>query len=1180
MNSNIDPPQPSPAPTIGSEFPGLFPRTPDLSTTSSTQTQPQFPTSARDSADEQAQINRQEQYQSAGKALLGAAAGFLVGGPLGAALGGGLVGLSQVESDAIHRRNANGDQSTSTTSKPSNVGQSQRVDETHRPEFGNDAVDKSNAAFAQSPAQQLVGGDKEGAGITGAGALGGALLAGASGAKVGENEVQSPWTADDIKDRQGLVEDSHMAAPPAPDYGTPAIEKELSSLAASPAQQLLRSNTSSSVSQAEASLLAGAAGAKLAGKEVEEPAKAPLDKLEAKHADVGSPLGLAQDQDDEIQDDEAKAQPLKREARSAEHEAHISALPSRPDLSTATRPSESSFAAAVLSAGEDVHTPDETGATSYAGFGSGPREIRASDREEGEEPGLSEVRSVTPTPTSAVSVEEQQVAHNPAPLLPAALAGTAAGAALLGPETAKDAPQDFVPYSPPVTEQSPEAKLAAATPLPETPAAEETPAKSYAPAILGYGGLYPNSPQTENANPALSSTDIIPATVNAQNVKQAVQPVRTNAEVPRATSPEHSHGKELAAGAAGLGAGALAAHELGSRDQVLEPEPVQDEMPIEQALEAGPELATPVSTSSAAAPATLAAEEATPRVAPSPGPHAAHVPTTTNAMNHNQEVEPVQEGAVVPTEDKGKGKEVLEGAALAAGSGAIGSELLHREHEPSATVPPTLVSQPTSSTVDTVPTATQSNNGLDAQRAFPPLPHFNRDQALNGTDEPILNPSTHGTTNRAIDPKVLAAESTATSPEQAGFAAVPEGGTLTSAMQDFTHLSQPSQAAHEQALAESGAGGVGAVPVSEGAGVEKVEPEESHHKVPLAAVGAGAAGVGAGVLAGDVIAKDHVNTASNVPLDPASSAAVPPSSAAAVAPPPPVGAAPPVGQPTQTLAQPQPVQPVQPVQPAPTPVSRFVEQTAPTGAETPSSTRAVRGTPTASTTPTSSVFTGEATPPAPATATSRDASPARGRPLSGLQDGTSLFDAGIVNRSPHMHIQTTAKDGKHRLHRKSLSGSIRRMSADLGGQEGASPLGQGHGAGVQRPQLTTIESERRERMMDDVVGVRDPTFAAVPSASTVQPPPSAITTPSPHTTSASPHTPSSPASPASPGNANVGRKLSRRRQPSASESTPSTGEKKDGFFSRLMHGSGHKKQGSKGASPVASPRGSVDGGRP
>ena len=59
--------------------------------------------------------------------------------------------------------------------------------------------------------------------------------------------------------------DTHQA------FGTPAVEKEQAELAHSPAQQLLNNSNDDDDGHLGEALLAGAAGAKLASNEVEEP---------------------------------------------------------------------------------------------------------------------------------------------------------------------------------------------------------------------------------------------------------------------------------------------------------------------------------------------------------------------------------------------------------------------------------------------------------------------------------------------------------------------------------------------------------------------------------------------------------------------------------------------------------------------------------------------------------------------------------------------------------------------------------------------------------------------------------------------------------------------------------------------------------------------------------------------
>lgn len=304
-------PEPSPAPTLDDSFPGFYPPTPGPDPPHAA-SNPFPPADAQ--ADPAAALDPltqpHDRIEGAGRALLGAAAGFVVGGPVGAAIGGGLAGLSVVEGEGIAKRFAGDRAPTPTTEEDAGVSEADT-----RPEFGSDAVEKEQDALASSPAQKLVGGDDaEGAKITGAGALGGALLAGAAGAKVEENEVRSPGTEDDEAERTGAVEVGsvgHSASrralahgvplqpatttsehtPAEPAFGTPAVEKTQAALASSPAQQLL--SRTDSAAAAESALLAGAAGAKGAvSNEVEEPAKAPLDVATQRAVDAGAGVGV------------------------------------------------------------------------------------------------------------------------------------------------------------------------------------------------------------------------------------------------------------------------------------------------------------------------------------------------------------------------------------------------------------------------------------------------------------------------------------------------------------------------------------------------------------------------------------------------------------------------------------------------------------------------------------------------------------------------------------------------------------------------------------------------------------------------------------------------------------------------------------------------------------------------
>ncbi|GAA5852577.1 hypothetical protein JCM8547_002550 [Rhodosporidiobolus lusitaniae] len=1214
----MQPPEPSPAPTLDHNFPGFYRSTTASTFAPSDESHDDYDDTTQPySALEQAE----EVLENTAKALYGTAAS-VAGGLLGS------LGLSQ-------SRSSQGDDGTATPkaagSRPSTAKKEDKVDETHRPEFGDDAVENEKAALAASPAQALISDDREeGSKLTGEGALGSALLAGAAGAKVVENEVRSPTTEADDKERMGGIEEPAVASPPAPTFSTKPDD-----LSSSPAQRLLRSITSSSITKDETALLAGAAGATSDHQDLGEPANAPLDKLAEKSAEAGAPLGKPKGNEEE--EHEEKSVPLKREISSPpspqlEHDRHLSSLSPSSSSSPSPLPtlphqdSQSSFAAAVLGAAEGVSTPTETGAREASGFGDGPREILASDvfeEPKGAEKPTPTVADVATAPATAVAPKEDdsEVVHNPAPLVPAALAGTAAGASLLGPEAQADAPRDFEPYAAPVVEQSPEAKVAAATPLPETPGLGTAPtSKSFAPAIIGAGGLYPNSPdQTVTPLPnatASASTETIPATVNAQNVKAVVDPVEP-------TEAEEDHSKRnaaLAAGAGAAGAGGLAAA-LSDRNEGEKPtNSSAEEIPMQTALAAGPDGL------GSAAPAFTGAGAAALPTETVDHPEHGSAPAVTNALAVKDVVDPVEKNASVPhathpehfeegdekpftREEKGKGREVplAEGAAVGAGAGFLGNEAISRENEivpPSSAfqenlnTAPGVVSQPTSSTIDTLgaDSTLSKPDSFSDQRAFPTVPHFNRAAALNSTDEPVLDSSAAESAAAPLDPKVLAAESKATSPEQAGFAPIPAGAPMTAAAQDFAHLSTPAPAPF----------------VGDAVGAEeKREYEEGTGRDKLPLIAAAGASVGAGALGAGIIAHDHAAKTAPAPPVGAPPAATTMVGGAVPAQPVAAGMAPTPVQAAVLPTQAQPVQPVQPVQPIPTqqqlqpqtPVSRFTEQTyaGRPGAETPSSTCAVKGTPagsSAETTPASSVNGGRTPPQQPAF-------------QQQAHQPINLIDAGIVERSPHLHIQTTKSETGHkRLHRKSLSGATAALVAprhapqqpQQGGVVQTAPSGvTGFDGEARRPHLPTIQSEgRRERMMVDIVGVRDPTYAAVPSASSHQPPLSSsayVAQPRTSTSSAGSSaslvngpshahrasgtiTPPSSIAPTpvlatgSPqqNQDGVSRKLSKARRGSEA------GEKKEGFFSRLMHGgAGHKRTASGGShGSVGSPRASGD----
>ncbi|GAA5858394.1 hypothetical protein JCM1840_001182 [Sporobolomyces johnsonii] len=971
-------PEPSPAPTLSPQFPGFFPPTPAA-------VSPSASPSHGDALDRAgASLPESHSHVSAAGVLLGAAAGFALGGPVGAAIAGGLVGVGTLENEALAAREHDNVKGHERTAVPATVT---------NPGFAVQA-DNANAALADSPAQRLVGGDSsnEGSKLTGEGALGGALLAGAAGAKVEENEIEEPGMALDAGDR---------SRGPAPDFGTPAIEKEQAALAASPAQQLLGSRTASTLN-AEEALLAGGAGAKAENLEVAEP-----DTTLPKEFPGGTGAAMVA----------TASTPLEREGSTAPASAPTARHPVGLKQ-LGPQESSSSFAAAVLAAGERVHTPDrEDVPLSIDGSGREHPLIEASD------------------------VDQDNIVYNPEPKILAAATG-AGIAAPLAAGTMSERPKDFEPYTPPIIEPSPateELKVAAAVPLPATPAEESTiGSKQLSPAIVPASfaifsaGTEPQHPQH---------------ITNAQNLKQQHEPIVADEGVPHARSPEHD---EL------------------DRGELVKPRDRED-----------------------------------------------------------------------PSK-KGKGKEVLGGAAVGAAAGAAGVEALdHREkpgsaptsvfHENFTTpqprgeseangflIPPVLASHDTDTSVSTTaahdPLLARADP-LDDQRAFPTVPHMKPGATTINADEPVLQEGdaavgrgTGGPATPVIDPKDLASVQ-ATSLEQAGF------DQPSSAAMDFAHSSEPAPGAEDAALRE----------------------EEEKSKVPLVA-GAGMAGVGAGALAGGVLARDHVAFA-------------------------PVATAVQPAQPT-TYAQPRP--------------SKFAASRSPAvvgGTESPSSTRAVKGTPPPVAASTDSSPTTSMHSHSPVTST-----PSTPRAAGGLADG--------IERSPHMKIQTHVDSAGHkRLHRKSLS-SERRPIIGIGATH-ASTRSSGESA-RERPALNTVWSEdKRDRMLDGLSGVPDP---AVYGKSSPSSPAGRVATPPPsgdsrfiNSTSGSPtaaaHMPASgPAQmPASvdatstgsavvgSGGAGVQRKLSKARRSSgaANEEQP----KKEGFLHKVLHrSSGEHKRTASGES--------------
>jgi len=271
-------PEPSPAPTLAG-VPGYFPPTPDLTSSSSAHPDPFSSTSTATEDD-----TIQHRVNNAAGVLMGAAAGLVAGGISGAATLAGIVGLGELENDGLKSKLAQDEATTPTEEKK---------------EPFDTQGEKSQSALEESPAQELVNSEGEdGSKLTGAGAMGGALLAGGAGAKLAENEVSEPVNEDhsltptatrDETETSRSVRHSlfqfteagsrlmttihtlfSQVEPSAPDFGTPAIEKEQAALADSPAQRLLGSRSDSTIG-AENVLLAAGAGAVVPERELEEP---------------------------------------------------------------------------------------------------------------------------------------------------------------------------------------------------------------------------------------------------------------------------------------------------------------------------------------------------------------------------------------------------------------------------------------------------------------------------------------------------------------------------------------------------------------------------------------------------------------------------------------------------------------------------------------------------------------------------------------------------------------------------------------------------------------------------------------------------------------------------------------------------------------------------------------------
>lgn len=179
-------PEPSPAPTLAGVPGYYFPETPDSTTHDDPldrQTSTAAPaTESRPSPDADPNDEYAHKVNNAVGVGIASLGGLVVGGPVGAVIAGGIVGLVESENDGL-RAHANEVEPNSATSKDA-------------PEDKAFEVQGENAqhALEESPAQKLVNPDDadEGSKLTGAGALGGALLAGGAGAKVAENEVSEP----------------------------------------------------------------------------------------------------------------------------------------------------------------------------------------------------------------------------------------------------------------------------------------------------------------------------------------------------------------------------------------------------------------------------------------------------------------------------------------------------------------------------------------------------------------------------------------------------------------------------------------------------------------------------------------------------------------------------------------------------------------------------------------------------------------------------------------------------------------------------------------------------------------------------------------------------------------------------------------------------------------------------
>ncbi|GAA5882968.1 hypothetical protein JCM3774_002936 [Rhodotorula dairenensis] len=695
----MEQPAPSPAPTLDTHFPGFYPPTPSAHEPAAEpdlapSTQPDTAVSEHD---DEANKHRLE---GAGIALLGAAAGFVVAGPLGAAVGGGLAGLSAVEHQGITQL-AHADEPShslpSASSGPAatpTVAAAAVADLDPREAFGTPAVEKEQAELAHSPAQQLLAQDDQHH-------LGEALLAGATGAKLASNEVDEPAVGDRKADPSS---ESRVTTPTAatPNFGTPAIEKSQAELAHSPAQRLLAEAASSTGSEtpplrAEAALLgAAAAGATSVGKvehEVEEPATVPVDEAVERDLQAGGGIPTTNENRTAGTGEKLTASPLDNHDESSD----------RPSLPMPSGSFES-FSGAVLAAGSGVETPTVAPGPAASGFGM-------------REPGSTILITDQDNYAPQESLDEQRI--------------TAAG-----------------------------------IPLPaDTPSLR--------------------------SDVSIAGSDLDPSGTHSASTVSLAGSDET--EKPSERNPFHLGEAAPLVGGAAFAGGALAGPELLGQAAPKDFEPYP--------------------------PPTV--------------PESVETPVAGGGEREGSPLTKLDEAPMFTAQDKGKGKAVEEALAVAAAGGGGGIAM--------AVVGPK--SFPNDSPLDRPQQTSTFTENFDtppvsAAMATDPLWDQRAELPSAAVQAPGQEP------RRAVDPKVLAAAAApATSAEQAGFVGAAPGGEPTPAMQDFAHLSEPAPNAQQAALAST--------PPSDTAVEDK---ERRSNALPLAAAAAGGlAGVGAGAAVGATV---------------------------------------------------------------------------------------------------------------------------------------------------------------------------------------------------------------------------------------------------------------------------------------------------------------------------------------